>query len=147
MIYNYPEEKCLELTCKRGNIGRPFKDINGLFNKLCKDNPHVKIEMVNDFLYRVKNKYFFLTESLEVSLIYKRLNLVECTTYNKYIIGHVLRYRYYDRRYGILEVYKDDMYEISFVFDNNGELVDHKTMSKLAMLGVAKKYKCFRHDL
>ena len=35
--------------------------------------------------------------------------------------------------------------QVTFAFDTNGDFVDHKTISKLAMLGLVKKYKIFTY--
>ena len=132
------ETKIMSLArCK----GRPFSSLLALVNRYERVT-NERVEFLNDRLVKINSKYY--------SISYYRLNnpiiqFLECNVYSGIILAH------YTKRPipvtvsdNAVNLEYDDL-QVTFAFDTNGDFVDHKTISKLAMLGLVKEYKIFTY--
>ena len=130
------EVKILSLVKLRG---RPFSSFESLISRI-KSSYKSQFEILNDRLIKIDNKYYSVNF---VDLNWPLVQLLECQVIGNVILAHVLKYKI-PLGYDSIDIDRAEI-QVTFAFDTNGDFVDHKTISKLAMLGLVKEYKIFTY--
>lgn len=124
--------------------GRPYNSLFAFVKRIERDKGY-KIEILNDRLLKIDDKYFFSQYPEDTVLRSSKLDIVEATVLGPAIICHLVDKKYFLAHLGRNDDLDINKIEISFAFDSNGDFVDKKVLSKLGMAGLINEYKIFTH--